>query len=71
MKYTLRTNAIIDENNNEHIEYGIAVIDRLGNVLKTVDNVFLCKEKAQNFINLCNREKLELIHLQNVIEDIL
>lgn len=71
MKYTLRTYIVTDEGNHKHTVYGITALDSFGNVLKTVEDIFFCKQKAEEFIELCNQEKLELIHLQDVIEDIL
>lgn len=71
MKYILRTDILTDEENRRHTVYGITALDSRGNVLQSVADIFFCKEKAENFITLCNEEKLELIHLQNVIEDVL
>lgn len=69
--YTLRTDIVTDEDNHKHIVYGINALDSFGSVLKSVDNIFFSKQKAEEFIELCNEEKLELIHLKDVIEDIL
>lgn len=67
--YKLRTDTVTDENNRKHTMYGIIALDKFENILKTVKNIFYNKQKAEEFIELCNREKLELIHLQDVIED--
>ena len=69
--YTLRTDVVTDEDNCKHTVYGITALDSFGNVSKTVKDIFFNKQKAEDFIELCNQEKLELIHLQDVIEDIL
>ena len=69
--YTLRVDTVTDEENCEYLVYGITAIDTFGNVLKTFKDIFFDKQKAENFIELCNQEKLELIHLQDVVEDIL
>ena len=69
--YTLRTDIVTDEENQRHTVYGIDVLDNFKNVIKTVKDIFFNKQKAENFIKLCNEEKLELVHLQDVIEDIL
>lgn len=69
--YTLRIDSVTDEDNCKHNVYGITAIDTFGNILATFEDVFFDKEKAEEFIKLCNEEKLELIHLENVIEDIL
>ena len=71
VKYTLRTDIVTDEDNNKHTVYGVDALDRFENVLESVADIFFDKQKAEEFIKLCNEEKLELIHLQDVIEDIL
>lgn len=70
VKYTLRTDILNDENNQKHTVYGITALDSFGNVLETIEDIFSNKEKAEEFIELCNEEKLELIHLQNVVDDL-
>ena len=71
VKYTLRTDIVTDEDTNKHTVYGVDALDRYENVLESVADIFFDKQKAEEFIKLCNEEKLELIHLQDVIEDIL
>lgn len=71
VKYTLRTDIVTDEENNKHTVYGVDALDRFENVLESVADIFFDKLKAEEFIKLCNEEKLELIHLQDVIEDVL
>lgn len=71
VKYTLRTDIVTDEDNNKHTVYGVDALDRFENVLESVADIFFDKQKAEEFIKLCNEEKLELIHLQDVIEDVL
>ena len=70
VKYTLRTDILNDESNQKHTVYGINALDSFGNLLETIEDIFLSKEKAEEFIELCNEEKLELIHLQNVVDDL-
>ena len=69
--YTLRTDIVTDEDNHKHIVYGINALDIFGSVLKSVDDIFFDKNKAEEFVKLCNEEKLELNHLQDVVEDVL
>ncbi len=71
VKYTLRTDIVTDEDNNKHTVYGVDALDRFENVLESVADIFFDKLKAEEFIKLCNEEKLELIHLEDVIEDAL
>lgn len=71
VKYTLRTDIITDEDKQKYTVYGITAIDNFGNILKTFEDIFFSKQKAEEFVKLCNEEKLELIHLQDVVEDAL
>lgn len=51
--------------------YGIGVVDENGNNRKPIFIHNKTKKEITDFINLCNQEKLEPIHLQNVICDML
>lgn len=67
----LRTDVVTDEENQKYTVYGITSLDSFGNVLNTFEDIFFSKQKAEEFVELCNDEKLELIHLQDVVEDVL
>ena len=71
VKYALRTDIVTNEDNQKHNVYGINAVDTLGNILESYEDIFFDRRKADEFIDLCNKEKLELIHLPDVIEDIL
>lgn len=61
--------------NGEHTRtsYGIAVISTKDNVtiLCSVEDITDEQEEIAKLIELCNEEKLEIDHLQNVVEDFL
>lgn len=67
--YILRTDKVTDEEDNNFTVYGITAIDIFGTVLETVPDIFFDKEKAEEFVALCNSEGLELCHLLSVCED--
>lgn len=67
----MRTDIVKDEDNQKYTVYGITALDNFGNMLKTFEDIFFNKDKAEEFVELCNEEKLELIHLQHVVEDAL
>ena len=71
VKYILRTDVVTDEENHRYTVYGITALDSFGNMLKTFEDIFFDKNKAEEFVKLCNEEKLQLIHLQDVVEDVL
>ena len=60
VKYVLR----------EDTAYGVTALDKNGKVLANVPAILLDKEKMKNFVELCNSEKVELVHLADVIEDL-
>ena len=60
-----------DEDGVEHKTYGISATDTGGNISATYRDIFFDKEVAGNFVDLCNKNKLELCHLSDVIEDVL
>ena len=53
--------------------YGIAVISTEDNVtvLSSIEDIADEQEEIAKLIELCNAEKLEIEHLQNVVEDFL
>ena len=53
--------------------YGIAVISTEDNitVLSSVEDIADDREELANLVELCNTEKLEIEHLQNVVDDFL
>ena len=61
--------------NGEHTRtsYGIAVISTEDNitVLSSVEDISDDREELAKLVELCNEEKLEVEHLQNVVEDFL
>ena len=61
--------------NSEHTRtsYGIAVISNEDNVtiLCAVEDITDERDDLTNLVELCNTEKLEIEHLQNVIDDFL
>lgn len=69
--YILRTDIVKDEENAEFTVYGITALNNDGKVLDTYSDIFFDKQKAIEFVSLCNSEKLELIHLKDVVEDAL
>ena len=71
IRYILRTDTVTDEDNQRHTVYGITALDGRGAEISSFHDIFFDKRKAEDFIELCNSEKLELIHLADVVEDIL
>lgn len=71
MRYTLRTDMIYDENDKMLTVYGISAVDVEHNILKSVPDIFTDKLKAEQFIDLCNRKKLSIVHLEDVIKDVI
>lgn len=61
--------------NGEHTRtsYGIAIISTEDDVtvLCSVEDIGDERYEIENLVKLCNAEKLEIEHLQNVVEDFL
>ncbi|MDD6478806.1 MAG: DUF6514 family protein [Oscillospiraceae bacterium] len=49
--------------------YGISAIDEKGYILCSISTIGKSKREVVNLIKLCNSEKLEPVHLKDVIED--
>lgn len=69
--YQTTTDVSLDEDNESVSVYGIEAVDRKGHVLRCIPNIFTNRDLAEKFVSLCNAEALELIHLDDVIEDML
>ena len=70
--YRIRTDVISDETNQFHTVCGIEVIDaKEGTVLFSIPDVFIDRSDAERMIRLFNEEKLDPIHLPDVINDII
>ena len=70
----------VNKEKNSHIDigtynsYGINVYVHVNDrnmFLMNVPDLFLDEQKALEFADLCNEQQLELVHLSDVIEDIL
>ncbi len=71
MKYTLKTDKIHSEENKLFLVYGIIAADSEKQVISSIADIFCDKIKAERFINLCNSRQLSVIHLNDVINDML
>lgn len=69
--YHLRTDTIADEEGKEYTVYGISTISHNGNIVKSVPDIFFDVKLAENLVTKCNKYKLSLVHLMDVIDDAL
>lgn len=51
--------------------YGVSAVDEKGGVLCSISIVGKSKKEISKFIDLCNSERLEPVHLKDAITDIL
>ena len=66
------TKTVISDGFCSYTAYGIAAIDTTtGKEVLKIEDLFLDETKAVLFIDKCNKMRLSLIHLKDVIEDIL
>lgn len=71
MIYSLAEGVFTDEDGINRKTYGISAKDFNGNISASYPDIFFDKRKAENLVELCNKSKLELCHLPDVIEDAL
>ncbi len=68
--YRLIETTVYDEDNEEYIPtYGIQAVRATGEIIETIEDVFLEKEKVEDLVEACNRGALDVIHLRDVVED--
>lgn len=70
-RYILRVDTVADELGHKHIVYGITALNGRGIEVDSFPDIFFDRQKAEDFVELCNSEKLELIHLADAVDDIL
>lgn len=57
---------------NSYIAFGVRAVDTIGNTeVVSISDVFTDRKTAEYYTELFNTHKLELIHLNDIIEDIL
>lgn len=69
--YHMRKDTNFDEAGKAFDVYGIEAKDVYGFTLASVSDIFFDLEKAKAFVKSCNYEKVELVHLLDVVEDAL
>ncbi len=70
--YKLRIDNIVSEEGSEFTVYGMDVINLdTGGVEISIPDIFFEKRRAEEFIDLCNKEELMIVHLWDVIEDMI
>ena len=71
-KYVL-TETTYHNGKHTRTSYGIAIISTEDNitVLSSVEDISDDRDDLAKLVELCNAEKLEMEHLQNVVEDFL
>ena len=63
--YSINQTTIIDENGKTIKTYGISCGNR------TIKDISTNKKKVERLVELCNKNKLSPIHLDDVIDDFL
>lgn len=69
--YKLNETTVYDEEGNAHIVYGVDVVDDHENIIESITDVFFERTKAEKVVKMCNKYNLALIHLRDVLEDII
>lgn len=69
VNYILRSDIATDEDNRDFIVYGITALNDKGETVASIPDIFFDKRRAERFVDLCNAEKVPLVHLQLVAEN--
>lgn len=69
--YCLRRDVILREDGVLYIAYGLDAVDADGRILRSVPDLLLDRWRVMDLIDRCNALELSLIHLDDVIEDLL
>lgn len=66
--YSVKEENLFNDSVGFYKSFGIIAV-RNEECIAYIPDVFLSKDDATNFVNLCNRSKFEFIHLQDIVED--
>lgn len=69
--YCLRRDVIRREDGVLYIAYGLDAVDSDGRILRSVPDLLIDRRRVMDLIDRCNALELSLIHLDDVIEDLL
>ena len=69
-EYKIREDVITDEEGELHTVFGIEAWCGK-ELVRTISDVFYQQKNAEHYIELFNKLNLSIIHLEDVIEDIL
>lgn len=67
MRYRVRKDRLVSEDNIRYIAYGIDVYDGLRKV-RNIKDVSLDKKRLKGFVKQCNHDKIKLQHLDNAVQ---
>ena len=68
-EYRIREDCVADEDGVLHTVYGVEAFEN-GELLRAIPDVFCEKSNAERYIEMFNDLELSLLHLDDVIEDI-
>ena len=68
--YQIKQGIVYDEEMAAHTTWGVLASEN-GTEVLCVPDIFLDRERAESFVEKCNKSQLSPIHLMDVIEDAL
>ena len=66
--YILRSDILTDEDDNDHIVYGITAKNTNNEVLDSIPDIFFDKNRAKDFVSFCNDKNVALKDLAELAE---
>ncbi|MBQ7875623.1 MAG: hypothetical protein IJ306_10815 [Oscillospiraceae bacterium] len=70
MHYKMKNGKVFDEEGRTHEIFGIEAVGENGKILSEFPDIFSDRAEAECFAALCNEKALSLIHLKDVLEDV-
>lgn len=71
--FTVREDKLEINGEKSRIVYGIDIWQKKANIrycVKTIPDIFFVRKKAEKFVNYCNNNDVNLIHIDDIIEDL-
>lgn len=69
--YKVFEETVTDFENKTHIVFGIAAFNQKGEKIADIHDIFTDKYKAESFVQKLNRLEVSVIHIYEIIDDVL
>lgn len=70
-EYRLKQSTLHSPEGKEYIAYGVEAVTASGAILQSFSDIFFDSKAAEDFVSLCNKCELSLLHFADAVEDAL